>query len=183
MSSSNDSNVLVLFAHPAFERSRVNKVMVEAAREVEGVRVHDLYEAYPDLHIDIPREQALLTQSPIIVWQHPLLWYSTPALLKEWQDLVLEHGWAYGSKGTALRGKRLVSAVTAGGPARAYSTEIPGRYTLEQLFAPIEQTAALCGMDYGPHFAVYGTHGISAAEIDAAAGDYTRFLEGLRDGR
>lgn len=183
MRSPNDDKVLVLFAHPAFERSRVNKALVAAARAVEGVRVHDLYEAYPDLHIDVPREQALLEEAAVVVWQHPVLWYSTPAILKEWQDLVLEHGWAYGSLGTALRGKRLVSAVTTGGPAQAYSGEISGRYTLRQLFAPIEQTAALCGMEYGPLFAVHGTHGISAEEIDARAAAYARLLEELRDGR
>ena len=52
--------------------------------------------------------------------QHPFYWYSTPALVKQWEDLVLEHGWAYGSQGHALRGKRLLSIISAGGRAEAY---------------------------------------------------------------
>jgi glutathione-regulated potassium-efflux system ancillary protein KefG len=36
---------------------------------------------------------------------HLLYWYSTPAILKEWQDLVLEHVFAYGHEGTKLHGK------------------------------------------------------------------------------
>ncbi len=174
--------ILILFAHPALERSRVNEVLVAAAGEVAGVRVHDLYEAYPDMDIDVPREQRLLLDADVVVWQHPLYWYSTPAILKEWQDLVLQHGWAYGSEGTALHGKRLATAVTTGAPIQAYCGESPGRCTLEQLFVPIAQTAALCGMTYGPHFTVHGTHGITAEEIEAHAANYVRFLEDLRDG-
>ena len=59
---------------------------------------------------EIPkREQELLLQHKIIVWQHPFYWYSSPALLKEWIDLVLEHGWAYGRKGDMLKGKKVNS--------------------------------------------------------------------------
>lgn len=114
------SRVLLLFAHPALEKSRVNRVLLEAARSVNGVTVNDLYEIYPDFHIDVEREQALLLEHEIVVFQHPLLWYSTPSLLKEWQDLVLQHGWAYGSEGSALAGKRLVSVISTGGKEESY---------------------------------------------------------------
>ena len=63
--------VLVLFAHPAFERSRVNRALVDEIRGVDNITVHDLYEAYPDFQIDIKREQQLLLQHDIIVLQHP----------------------------------------------------------------------------------------------------------------
>ncbi|MDX1383156.1 MAG: NAD(P)H-dependent oxidoreductase, partial [Thermoanaerobaculia bacterium] len=95
--------VLVLLAHPALERSRINARMAAAAAELEGVLVRDLYEAYPDLDVDVDAEQRLLAAHDVVIFQHPLYWYSTPALLKEWMDLVLQHGWAYGDGGTALR--------------------------------------------------------------------------------
>ena len=82
--------------------------------------IHDLYEVYPTLSIDVKREQALLLEHDVIVFQHPFYWYSCPAILKEWQDLVLEHGWAYGVGGTQLRGKITLNAITTGGPAHAY---------------------------------------------------------------
>ena len=63
---------------------------------------HDLYEAYPDFHIDVEREKALLEEYPRIVWQHPFYWYSTPSLMKEWFDTVLQYGWAYGKGASAL---------------------------------------------------------------------------------
>src|SRR5687767_2412995 len=84
--------VLVLFAHPVLERSRVNRRLVDALRDVENVTVHDLYEAYPTMAINVAREQALLLDNDVIIFQHPFYWYSVPSILKEWQDLVLEHG-------------------------------------------------------------------------------------------
>jgi glutathione-regulated potassium-efflux system ancillary protein KefG len=175
--------ILVLFAHPAFEKSRVNRHLVAAVRQLPGVTFHDLYEAYPDFDVDVPREQALLEAADLVVLHHPLFWYSTPALLKQWEDLVLEHGWAYGSTGTALTGKRLLSAVTTGGREEAYRRDGHNRFTLRELLVPIEQTAALCGMEYLPPFAVHGTHGMSEAEIERHADDYRRLLEALRDDR
>ncbi len=100
--------ILVLLAHPAHRRSRANAALRDAAKAVEGVTLHDLYEAYPDFLIDVDHEQALLLRHDVIVFQHPVYWYSSPAILKEWQDLVLEHGFAYGRAGTALAGKALL---------------------------------------------------------------------------
>jgi putative NADPH-quinone reductase len=83
--------ILVLFAHPALERSRVNRRLADAVKNLSGVTFHDLYETYPEFDVDVEREQELLTRADLVVAQHPFFWYSTPALLKQWQDLVLEH--------------------------------------------------------------------------------------------
>src|SRR5262245_49141826 len=97
--------ILILFAHPVLERSRVNRRLVDAVRDLPGVTVADLYEEYPTLAIDVRREQARAAAHDVLVLQHPFYWYSAPAIVKEWLDLVLEHGWAYGQGGTALHGK------------------------------------------------------------------------------
>jgi glutathione-regulated potassium-efflux system ancillary protein KefG len=175
--------VLILFAHPALERSRVNRQLAAAVHSLAGVTFNDLYQQYPDLDIDVFREQRLLEGHDVIVMQHPLYWYSTPALLKEWQDLVLEHGWAYGSGGRALRGKTLLTATTAGGGVETYCRTGNNRYTIRELMAPIRQTAALCGMAYLPPFVVYGTHSLDDEQIRRHAGDYRRVIEALRDDR
>lgn len=114
---------LLLFAHPALERSVANAAMLEAVRDLEHVTVHDLYEAYPDFLIDVPREQELVEANERIVIQHPFFWYSTPAIVKEWFDLVLEFGWAYGEGGDRLHGKSVLSAITTGGSKEAYCAE------------------------------------------------------------
>ncbi|MFZ5786262.1 MAG: NAD(P)H-dependent oxidoreductase, partial [Acidobacteriota bacterium] len=67
--------VLILFAHPALQSSRVNRRLVEAVKGIEGVTLRDLYEAYPDFDVDVPHEQSLLERHDLIVLQHPFYWY------------------------------------------------------------------------------------------------------------
>ena len=178
---STPNRVLVLFAHPALQKSRINIHLAAAARPVAGVTFHDLYEAYPDFHIDVSREQALLRAHDAIVFQHPFYWYSCPAVLKEWLDLVLEYGFAYGPGGDALRGKTLVSALTTGGPGSAYARTGYNHFTLAELLAPFEQTARLCGMKWLPPFVVADTVRLTdPAAIATHAAAYVRFLETLR---
>lgn len=143
---------------------------------------HDLYEAYPEFDIDVRREQQLIETHNAIVLHHPFFWYSTPALLKQWQDLVLQHGWAYGTGGEALAGKRILSVVTTGGRESAYRHEGRNCFTMRELLAPIEQTFCLCGSDYLPPFIAHGTHAMSEDEIGAHARDYRRVVVHLRDG-
>ena len=76
-------NVLVLFAHPSPGRSEVNGPMARAASGIDGVTLVDLYAEYPDFRINVDREQKRLLDNEVIVFQHPLYWYSTPAILKE----------------------------------------------------------------------------------------------------
>lgn len=176
--------VLVNLAHPVLERSRVNRRLLEAISDLEGVTVHDLYEAYPTLHIDVACEQDLLVAHDVIVFQHPFYWYSTPALLKEWQDLVLEHGWAYGQGGTRLRGKLTFNALTTGGPQTAYRRDGYNRYTIRELLAPWDQTAHLCGMRFLAPFVVHGALRVRVDDdVAEARAAYRRLLEALRDDR
>jgi glutathione-regulated potassium-efflux system ancillary protein KefG len=161
----------------------VNRRLIRAVQSLDGVTVNDLYEAYPEFDIDVAREQRLLEQHDVVVFQHPFYWYSTPAILKEWQDLVLEHGWAYGHEGHALEGKLMLSAMTTGGSQEAYRHDGANRFTVRELLAPIEQTARLCRMEYLPPFVVHGTHRLADADITRHAEDYRRAVVALRDGR
>lgn len=176
--------VLVLFAHPVLERSRVNVRLVEAIRDIEGITVRDLYEDYPTLAIDVAREQADLLAHDVIVFQHPFYWYSSPAILKEWQDLVLEHGWAYGVGGTQLRGKITMNVITTGGPAAAYQRSGYNRFTVRELLAPWDQTAYLCGMRFLAPFAVHAALKVTGEDdVAPARAGYRRLIEALRDER
>lgn len=174
--------ILVQLAHPVLERSRVNRRLADVARAVAGVTINDLYEAYPSLRIDVRREQRLLDEHDVVVFQHPFYWYSAPAILKEWQDLVLEHGWAYGSKGHHLDGKLTLNAVSTAGPEQAYQPEGANRFTIRQLLAPWDQAAHRCRMRYLAPFVVHGALRLERDEdYQPAMADYRALLEALRD--
>jgi putative NADPH-quinone reductase len=176
------NNILILFAHPAQHRSEVNLPLIEASRTIEGVTVVDLYAEYPDYCIEIEREQQRLREHDIIIFMHPLYWYSTPAILKEWQDLVLEYGFAYGHDGTELHGKKLLCAITAGGSEDAYRAHGYNHYSIRELLRPIEQTATLCGMLYLPPYALFGSRtALEDGRVPDHLESWKKILRCLRD--
>jgi putative NADPH-quinone reductase len=176
--------ILCLFAHPSLDRSEVNRPLVEATGRVEGVTLVDLYAEYPTGEIDVDREQSRLCAHDVICFMHPLYWYSTPSIFKEWQDLVLEHGFAYGSETTALHGKLFFNALTAGGPEPAYCAAGYNHFTIRELLCPLEQMARLCGMVFLPPFALFGARtAVDEGRIGGHVADWVRVLEALRDDR
>lgn len=177
------SPVLLVYAHPAHERARVNPALMAAAKGVAGIDVHDLYEAYPDFLIDVEAEQQRLLDHAAVVLQFPMFWYSTPALLKEWLDLVFLHGFAYGEGGTRLVGKTLLVATSTGGQSQAYGPRGGNRFTIEELLRPLEQTAFLCGMAWADPFIVHGAATLTEAGLASAQASYTVRLAALAAGR
>lgn len=174
--------ILINFAHPAKSHSNINKALRKAVETLDNVTVNDLYANYPDFMIDIKREQALSEAHDIIIFQHPFYWYSTPAIIKEWFDLVLEHGWAYGSEGKALQDKICFQAITTGGDASTYQKDGYNEFTLAEFTAPFVATAKLCNMIWLPPFAVSGVHqGLEQEKIRSHAENYRRTIIALRD--
>ncbi|QLE86262.1 MULTISPECIES: NAD(P)H-dependent oxidoreductase [Shewanella] len=156
------NKILILFAHPSLERSEVNKPLFNASLRHQDVTAIDLYREYPTFDIDIEVEQQRLLDHDVIIFMFPLFWYSTPAILKQWQDLVLEYGFAYGANGTALTDKVFFCVTTAGGAEAAYQQDGYNHFTLRELLHPIEQTANLTHMKYLPPFALFSSR--NAAE-------------------
>ena len=175
--------VLINFAHPTRARSKINSALRAAVEDLPGVTFNDLYAAYPDFLIDVKREQQLCEDHDIIIFQHPFYWYSTPAIMKEWLDLVLEHNWAYGTKGRALEGKSFLQAFSAGGDDTTYQKNGSNLFTIDELTSPYRATANLCRMEWLPPFTVLGIHrGMSEEKIQKHAEDYRCAVLALRDG-
>ncbi|WP_138495647.1 NAD(P)H-dependent oxidoreductase [Paenibacillus pinistramenti] len=165
---------LVMVVHPNFEQSRANKRLVQELEGKSDVTIHNLYEAYPTEQIDVEREQQLLLEHDRIVFQFPFYWYSTPPLLKKWEDLVLTYGWAYGSGGVKLHGKELLLALTTGSPKESYQHGGMNKFTMEELLRPLEATSNLIGTKLLPYFIVNGAMAISDEALEAAAKEYAK---------
>ena len=170
------NKILILFAHPLFEKSNANRALVNHIPESEHITFHDLYEEYPDFDVDIKREQQLLLEHDIVIWHHPLYWYSCPPLLKQWIDLVLEHGWAYGKRGRNLIGKPIFQVITTGGAMKNYCKTGRDRFTIPDLLEPFNQTAEVCNMDYLPPFVVHGTYNMTEENYEENGRKYGELL-------
>jgi glutathione-regulated potassium-efflux system ancillary protein KefF len=176
-------DILVLCAHPHLEASQVNRALLASAAGMGAHRVvvHDLYAAYPDYLIDVEAEQALLSATRLVVWQHPIHWYSMPPLMKLWIDEVLTFGWAYGPGGDALRGKDLWLVASAGGPEASYHPASYNRYFIDAFLTPYEQTATLCGMRFVPPLVLFGAHQLGGEALAKQAQLYAERLGSYPD--
>ena len=176
------ARLLVYYAHPAHRASQVNKPMADAARAIDGIEFVDLYTVYPRHDIDVAVEQKRLLGADVVLLQFPLFWYATPSLLKEWIDLVLEHGFAYGHGGDRLAGKTMMLAISAGGSVEAYTPNGYQHYPLRTFLTPLEQTARLCQMRFAPPYVLHGSiKAPSAGTVPAHVDGYRRLLTAIRD--
>jgi glutathione-regulated potassium-efflux system ancillary protein KefF len=177
------ADILVLTAHPALQHSRVNRALLQAARQLpaDRVQVRDLYALYPDYAIHVAAEQAALAEARLVVWQHPLHWYGMPPLLKLWLDEVFTYGWAYGHGTQALRGKDLWLVTSTGGTAETYHPAGHNRHFIDAFWPPYEQTAALAGMRFLPPMVLHGAHEVSEAEVAEHAALFAQRLASYPD--
>ena len=178
--------ILVNLFHPHLDSSRVNRAWAQRLAAQPDITVRDIYALYPEGRIDIAAEQQALLAHDRLVFQHPFYWYSVPPLMKQWLDEVLTHGWAYGSTGKALAGRKIALAVSLGAPAEDYRADGAFGCTVSEVLRPFELTAKYCNADYRPPFTFHtidSNAGYSEAAQQAAAqsaADYLAWLTALQ---
>jgi len=173
------SQALLVYAHPYPDRSRANRILSDAVRTLPGVVTHALYDRYPDFSIDIEAEQKALLAADLVIWQHPLYWYTVPALLKLWWEKVLAHGWAYGAGGNALVGKRCLWVTTSGGDAASYGPSGMHVSPFADYEPVVRQTARFCGMQWESPLILHGAHQVHETELFTFAGAYRQRVMSL----
>ncbi|MDO5531659.1 NAD(P)H-dependent oxidoreductase [Sutterella sp.] len=139
-----EKNVLIVSGHPSPDASFANRTILEAVAEaLPAAEIDRLDRGY-----DVAAEQAKLEKADVIVLEFPLWWYSCPALMHGWFEEVLAFGFAYGSGGTKLKGKKLLLSFTSGSPEENYREGGPQNFSVEAFLPPFRQTAAMCSMEF-----------------------------------
>lgn len=150
------ATVLVLLAHPDIQKSKANAALSQAAAEVEGVQVVNIYEH--GVNPDVYREA--VKQAHTLVYEFPFYWMSSPHLLKQWTDEVFM---AFVSEGL-IEGKRLMVVTTTGSEEAAYQHDGRNKYTMEEYLRPFEGQANHAKMLWEKPLVVYGLYSDGAAE-------------------
>ena len=173
------AQILVIAAHPQLEHSCTTRRLLQAAVEIDPARVavRDLYSLYPDYLVDVAAEQAALATARLVVWLHPVHWYSMPPLMKLWLDEVFAFRWAYGPGGRALYGKHLWLVASTGGLEDSYRPDGYNRYFFDAFLHPYDQTAALTGMRWLPPLLLHGAHQADEAALQAHAALFAQLLQ------
>lgn len=143
------SKILVIAGHPDYKHSMANRAILdEFHRNVPEAEIVYLDAEYPDFNIDVEREQRRLVEADTIIFEFPFWWYSAPSLMRRYFELVLSHGFAYGSTGTALHGKKLIISFTTGGSAEAYSIDGYQHYDIDAFMPQFRALSNLCGFEW-----------------------------------
>lgn len=172
-------NLLLLYCHPWPHTSRYNRRLLGLVRKMPNVEVRDLYELYPSLHVDEGQEQQALLRADAVVFQFPVYWFSSPALLKEWMDMVLTDGFAFGDGGTALKGKKAMIAVSTGGDVTSYKQGSKHGAEIDSFLLPFRMTAEFCGMDVQDPFVTFNVRELDSDAINARAAAFAERLAAL----
>lgn len=166
-----------MVVHPDLEHSVVNKAWGEAA--IGHATVRYLCDIYPgQTPIDIATEQAIIEQHDRIVFQFPLYWYGAPYKLKEWMDVVITNGWAYGEGGDKMEQKEIGVAVSCGGGEDQFSLGGIQCYPLATYMSVFEGMCAFVRAKYIGQHAIYSTYQPDIQErLPQNCQEYITFLE------
>jgi glutathione-regulated potassium-efflux system ancillary protein KefG len=170
------NKILILFFHPLYEKSSANKILVKNIPYSDNFTFHDVYQEYPNFDIDIKKEQLLLSQHNIIIWQHPLYWFNCPPLMKQWIDMVFEYGWAYGKNGESLENKIIFQVITTGADKESYCETGFNQFLFPNLLYAFKQTAKVCNMRYFPPFVIHGTFKMNEKDLEKIGLVYKNLL-------
>ncbi|MCR0982838.1 NAD(P)H-dependent oxidoreductase [Roseomonas populi] len=172
------AEILILLSHPDYKNSRANRALADSAAALPGVEVAHLDGLYPDGGIDLDAEVARLIAARRIVLQFPIQWYSTPPLLKVWQDTVLTRMFYVNAKteGDLLAGRPVMVAATAGNQPGAYRPEGVNLFPLPELLKPLHATAHRCGLDWQDPFLIYEARRAEDSRLTEAGQAYAARL-------
>ena len=165
----------ILLFHPHLDQSRVNKALANSAKDA-GFEVRDMYALYPDFKIDVAKERAVLENADRIVFQFPVYWYSSPALVKQYEDDVFTGNWAYNG-GKALLDHEWLLAVSPGADQDAYQKDGRVHYTMSALLRPYQATSVLIKTKFMTPFISYNASNMSDEELANRAQAYVEYLQ------
>lgn len=177
------SKTLILLFHRDLSKSKANASLRSAAETIDNVEIVDMQARYPDGEINMftdgEVEAAMLLNADRIVLQFPIQWYSTPALLKAWQDAVLTRMYYIfaENEGNKLVGTPLMIAATAGNIPSAYTREGTNYFSVDELLNPLKATAYRCGLPWAEPFVVFEADKLEPDALTAVGDRYIQALQ------
>jgi glutathione-regulated potassium-efflux system ancillary protein KefF len=164
--------ITIIYAHPYAQHSKAGRALLGSVRGLPQLEIRELYEMYPDFHIDIKKEQEQLLKSDLIVLQTPLYWYHTPALMSLWLEKVLALDWAHGHGHQALKGKKVLWTITTGDVEDSFQDGGYNNFPFHEIARPMQQTVLYCGMKWLKPFTVFNANKSSEDDLFQIAEKY-----------
>lgn len=169
---------LVIASHPYPDQSVVIKALQQSAGSMADVEVRNLEALYgqDSAAFDVDAEQAAVEAAERIVFLFPIHWFNLTPMLKAYMNQVWTYGWAFGPNGTALKGRELLTVVSAGATAFTYSDEGLVRSSIEEVLTPLKASALYVGMRYAEPLAFFEAMGANDAKLSGFSAAFTNRL-------
>lgn len=157
---------LVLFAHPYFEHSTTNVRLLECYEAMDNVTLRDLYEDYPDFHIQPFRERKRIVQYDRIIFHFPIIWFGLPPLLKLWIDEVFDMRWISETGLNILSGKDALIVTTVGGRELNYAPDGKFKTTIAELLSGLRVSLDVNSIELKKIHVIYNADNLSEEELE-----------------
>ena len=159
---------LIIVAHNNIETSVYNKQLIESIKNNNNTTINILK---TNMALDVNAERELFLKHQNIIFQFPLNWYSVPASLKNYIDLVFGFGFGFAPTDERIMGKNFLAVVTTGGPQVSYSAEGYNKFSVEDYLHPLKGLARLTKMNFLPPLVSY------ASKKDGSEPEFATFKE------
>ena len=168
---------LVLFAHPYFEHSTTNVRLLECYEAMDHVTVRDLYEDYPDFHIQPFRERKRIVEYERIIFHFPIIWFGLPPLLKLWIDEVFDMRWISENGINILSGKDAVIITSVGGRESNYSAEGKYKTEVEELLSGLKVSLHVNNIELKKIHIIYNADNLNETELNLLSEELAETLK------
>jgi len=170
-------NTLVLFAHPYFEHSTTNVRLLECYDDLDNITFRDLYQDYPDFHIQPFRERKRIVEYDRIIFHFPIIWFGLPPLLKLWIDEVFDMRWISESGINILSGKDALIITSVGGRESNYTQE--GKYGtgVEELLSGLKVSLHVNNINLKKIHIIYNADNLNETELNLLSQELAETLK------
>lgn len=163
--SSSLKKTLVLFAHPFLEFSVNNKELTNFYERHQHYTFRDLYEDYPDFHIQAFRERKRIVNYDRYIFHFPLIWFGMPPLLRLWLDEVVDGNWLKDSTLNPFFEKEIYILVTTRSKERSFGKTGKHGYSVEELISGLIVTLKIFNANLKSIYVVYESENLSKKDI------------------
>lgn len=127
---------------------------------------------------NISDEQNLLLHNDRIIWQFPMYWYSSPAILKKWEDDVLTNRFVFGNfnNKSSLENKSLGLVVNTGESYNQYKINGREGFSVLEILRPYQLVAKRLKMSYLDPFVFYKFEYMSDIDQQKLYINYQQYL-------
>lgn len=132
---------------------------------------------------DIKVEIDKISWADHLIFQFPLWWFSTPAILKGWLDRVLVKGFAYDAGKVLaqglLKGKTASLVLSTQSPASAYQLDGLHQAPINYFLHHIHHTLHFVGIKTLTPFVIYAAFNLDLARQQEIINDYQVYLHNI----